>query len=125
MEWRRRSTIRFVSEAEALEATNVSAFRRCARVLGVVTLAGAAASMVANAVTIRDRAIHTGEAGAAPGIATVSWIGAFVCTIVLIGVIVRLSSTPRRPSLRVLWISGAGGVGLTYIIHMATAALWV
>ena len=93
--------------------------------LGVFTLAGAAVSMVANAVTIHDRAIHTGEADAAPGIATVSWIAACICTIVVIGVIARLSSTPRKPSLRALWISGAGSVVLTYFIHMATAALWV
>jgi hypothetical protein len=125
MEWRRRSTIRFVSDAEALEARNVSGFRRFARMFGVLCLAGAAVLLIANAVMIRDRAIHTGEAGAAPGIATMSWIGALVCTIVLFGVIVRLSSTSRRPSLRVLWISGACGVVFTYFIHMATAALWV
>jgi hypothetical protein len=124
-EWRRRSTIRFVSDAEALEARNVSGFRRCARVFGVLALAGAAVSLIANALTIRERAIHTGEADAAPAIATVSWIGALVCAIVLFGVIVRLSSTPRRPSLRVLWISGACGVVFTYFIYMATAALWV
>jgi hypothetical protein len=125
MDWRRRSTIPFVSHADAPEATNVRAVRRCARVFGAVALAGAAASMIGNALTIRDRAIHTGEADAAPGIATVSWIGALICIIVLFGVIARLASTPRRPSLRVLWISGACGVVLTYFIHMATAALWV
>jgi hypothetical protein len=124
MSSRRPLTIQVVSDAKVLEATNVSGFRRCARAFAVVILAGAAASMIANAITIRDRAIQIGEASAGPGIATTSWIGALVCTIVLLGVIVRISSTLRRPTLRVLWITGACSVVLTYFIHMTTAALW-
>ena len=93
--------------------------------MGVLALAGAVISLIVNALTIGERAVHAGEAGAAPEIATASWIGALVCAIVLLGVIVRLSSTPRRPSLRVLWMSGACGVAFTYCVHMATASLWV
>ena len=81
--------------------------------------------MIANAMTIRDRAIHTGEAEAAPGIATASWLAALICITVLLGVAIRLFSTRWRPSLPVLWIAGACAVVFTYFVHMATASLWV
>jgi hypothetical protein len=112
-----------MSDADALEARNVGGVRRCARALGVVVLAGAALSLIANALTIDERAIHTGEADAVPGIASSSWIGAVFCALVLLGVVVRLSA--GRPGLRVLWVTGASAVASTYFIHMATAALWV
>ena len=80
-------------------------FRHCARLLGVVTVAGATASLIANALTIRDRAIHTGEADAVPAIATTSWIGALVCTIVLVGVAIR--GDPGAPARRRLTPIGA------------------
>lgn len=99
--------------------------RRRTRGVGVAVLAGAAGSMVWNALTVRDRAAHTGEADAAPGIAAMSWIGALVCVGVLLAVAARLTTTPRRPRLRVLWISGTCAVVLAYLIHMATATLWV
>jgi hypothetical protein len=114
-----------MSDAEALDASGVSGLRRCARVLGVLALTGGAVSMIANAVTIRERAIHIGEAEAAQGIATASWLGALICIIVLLGVAVRLFSTRWRPSLPVLWIAGACAVVFTYFIHMATASVWV
>jgi hypothetical protein len=114
-----------VSDGDALQSKIVSRSRRLARVAGVLALAGSAMSMVANALTIRDRAVHTGEASAAPGIATASWIAALICSFVLLGLVIRIWSTSRRPSLPILWIAGLGAIAFTYLVHMATASLWV
>jgi hypothetical protein len=52
--------------------------------------------MAANALTIRDRAAHTGEGDAAPVIASASWIASLICFVVMIGIAGRLRSTPLR-----------------------------
>jgi peptidoglycan biosynthesis protein MviN/MurJ (putative lipid II flippase) len=114
-----------VSDAKLRESSVISRTRRFARIAGALALAGSAMSMVANALTIRDRAGHTGEAESAPNIATASWITALICVSVLLGVLGRLRSTAWRPSPTVLSIAGATAVMCTYLVHMWTASLWV
>lgn len=99
--------------------------RRIARVVAVVTLALAGASMVANALTLGDLRVPTSEVSAVPEIVELSWIAAVLCAIVLAGVILHRTTASRRPGLRVLWAAGLLAVASTYLVHMATAALWV
>jgi len=60
-----------------------------------------------------------------PEIVELSWIAAVLCAVVLAGVAFHRTTSPRRPGLAVLWGAGLIAVGSTYLVHMATAALWV
>jgi len=99
--------------------------RRIARVVGVVALALAGASMVANALTLDDRKVPSSEVTAVPEIVELSWIAAVLCAVVLAGVVLHRVTTSRWPALPVLWVAGLLAVGSTYLVHTATAALWV
>jgi hypothetical protein len=105
--------------------TKLSGPRRIARALGVITLAFAGMSMVANALTLGDLEVPSSEATAVPEIVELSWIAAVLCAVVLSGVGFRRVTTPRRPGLPVLWTAGLLAVASTYLVHTATAALWV
>ena len=106
-------------------AAKLSGPRRIARAVGVVTLALAGISMVANALTLDDLKVPSSEVTAVPEVVELSWIAALLCAVVLSGVVMRRVTMPRRPGLPVLWIAGLLAVGSTYLVHMATAALWV
>src|SRR5262245_46062034 len=80
--------------------------RRIARVVGVVTLALAGVSMVANALTLGGLEVPSSEVTAVPEIVELSWIAALLCAVVLAGVVLHRVTTPRRPRLPVLWVAG-------------------
>lgn len=90
-------------------------------------LVGALTGSVANALTVRRRAISSNleEIAAASSVEIASWIVAIACLLTLVGVAARERGWQGQPSRALVWTMGIATIVSAFMVMMWTASLWV